>query len=359
LFSYRKKNKKQITWQEIHLSKPDRQIEMIFGTLESAGFPRSLQAMLLPEWVTPEVLSDSATSSEIAAILAKQLGLRVSPLFSASPRVESLRRRDIKYKRSNPNKSKNLVVATSIAISAAESIASACRAEFSPFANTSDALRKEVLNSFPGKWLGLRNLLLTCWSHGIPVVYLAELGQGIAKMDGMVVYTKNRPVIILSKKSPLWAWQLFILAHEIAHIVLGHVKPGEILVDEELSESSYVLNHNDLDEQAADRFALELLNGKTNATYTLSDNCSNSQELASVAYKFGVAHKIDPGHIVLNFANKSGKWNLGISAARILQNKNPAASSVINEVARHYINTQSLPMDTIRFLHNFAGLNIE
>jgi hypothetical protein len=115
------------------LTTPDRQIDMIFGSLESAGFPRSLQNILLPEWVTPEVLSDATVSSEIAAILAKRLGLRASPLFAASPRVESLRRRDIKYKRSIPNKSKNLRAATSIAISVAESVASACRVEFSPF----------------------------------------------------------------------------------------------------------------------------------------------------------------------------------------------------------------------------------
>lgn|GEM_PF-1440314 len=340
------------------MTTPNRQIDTIFGSLESAGFPRILQRILLPEWVTPEVLSDATVSSEIAAILAKRLGLRTSPLFAASPRVESLRRRDIKYKRSIPNKSKNLRAATSIAISVAESVASACRVEFSPLTGSADALRKEVLASFPGNWLGLRNLLMTCWSHGVPVVYLAGLGQGVAKMDGMVVYTGDRPVIILSKVSPLWAWQLFILAHEVAHVVLGHVAPGEILVDEELSEASYALD-NDLDERAADRFAIELLNGRPNATYTPSENRANFRELADVAYEFGKANQIDPGHIVLNFANQSGKWDVGIAAAKVLQGENPPASVVISEAMWRCIDPEALPMDTIEFLGRVTGSPLE
>jgi len=332
------------------LTTPDRQTDMIFGSLESAGFPRSLQNMLLPEWVTPEVLSDATVSSEIAAILAKRLGLRASPLFAASPRVESLRRRDIKYKRSIPNKPKNLKAATSIAVSVAESVASACRVEFSPFVHSADALRKEVLASFPGKWLGLKNLLMTCWSHGLPVVYLAELGQGVAKMDGTVVYTDSRPVIILSKASPLWAWQLFILAHEIAHVALGHVAPDDILVDEELSENSYFLKDNDADERAADMFALELLNGRKNATYTTLEHRINGTELATTALNLGTAQQIDPGHIALNFAHNSGKWNVGIAALKILQKGSPPASDFINEAMWGGINPETLPMDTVEFL---------
>lgn len=314
--------------------------------------------MLLPEWVTPEVLSDAAVSSEVAAILAKRLGLRASPLFTASPQVESLRRRDIKYKRSLPNKSKDLTAATSIAVSIAESIASACRVEFSPFSDNADTLRREVLAS-SDYWVGLRNLLMTCWSHGIPVVYLAGLGQGVAKMDGMVVHTSERPVIILSKSSPLWAWQLFILAHEIAHIVLGHVAPGEILIDEELGEDSYALEDEDLDERAADMFAIEVLNGKKNATYTVSGDQVNFKELAHTAHEFGKANQIDPGHIVLNFANKSGKWDIGIAAAKLLESERQPAWAVINEAMWGGIDPKALPLDTVEFLGKVTGSSLE
>lgn len=348
-----------MTQQEIHSDISNRQIDRIFGSLESAGFPRSMQNVLLPEWVTPEVLSDTSASLEIAAILAKRLGLRTSSLFDASPRVESLQRRDIKYKRSVPNKSKNLTASTAIAVSVAESIAAACRVEFIPFVGNANALRQEVLTSFPGKWLGLRNLLLSCWSHGIPVIYLTELGLGVAKMDGMVIHTSSRPVIVLSKGSPLWAWQLFILAHEVAHLALGHVASNEILIDEELGEDSYALEDADLDERAADAFAIKLLNAMPDATYTPSDSHINFRELADAAFVFGKKHHIDPGHIVLNFANQSGKWGMGIEAAKVLQGENPPAPLIINEAMWGGITPETLPLETLKFLGRATGSHLE
>ncbi|MGF1521493.1 MAG: ImmA/IrrE family metallo-endopeptidase [Leptolyngbyaceae cyanobacterium] len=349
-----------MTPQKTHLSKPNSQIDTIFESLESAGFPRSLQNMLLPEWVTPEVLSDDAAASEIAVILAKRLGLRVSPLFAAKPQIEALRRRDVKYKRTITSHSKDLMAAKTIAVSAAEAVASACRLEFRPFPCNASALRSEVLFSpAGGKWLGLRNLLMACWSYGLPVIYLAGLGKGIAKMDGMVVYTADRPVIILSKTSSLWAWQLFILAHEIAHVVLGHISPGEILIDEELGEDSYALKDEDLDERNADMFAIELLNGRQDATYTVGNNKFNFRELANTAYEYGMANKVDPGHIVLNFANNTGQWDIGIAAAQELQGDNKSAPAVIDEAMWGGIYQQNLPLDTIEFLVRVTGSSHE
>lgn len=200
---------------------------------------------------------------------------------------------------------------------------------------------------------------MTCWSHGVPVVYLSELGRGVAKMDGMVVYTSSRPVIILSQVSPLWAWQLFILAHEVAHIVLGHVAPGEILVDQELGEEFYALKDNDLNEHAADLFAIELLNGRPNATYSLESNRVNSRELADAAYRHGRENQVDPGHIVLNMANQSGNWNLGLAAAKILQGPNPPARAVINEAMWGGINPEALPVDTLEFLEKVTGSSFQ
>ncbi len=207
-----------------------------------------------------------------------------------------------------------------------------------------------MLDRFGGHWLGLRNLLMRCWAGGVPVIYLAEFGPGIAKMDGMVVQTDSRPVIVLSKGSQLWAWQLFILAHEIGHIALGHVAPDEVLVDEELGAASYALADGDADEQAADRFAIELLNGRAEATYATSEPRVNGPELAAAAHAFGKSHQVDPGHIALNYAHGNNKWEVGQAAAKILQGTNPPASAVINEAMWGSIDAEALPEDTVEFL---------
>jgi hypothetical protein len=333
----------------------ENQINKVFRALESAGFPRSLQKVLLPEWVTDEVLLDDAAGQEIAAILAKRLGLRTSQLFGASPSIESLRRQDTKYKRSIPNKSKNLTAATSIAVSVAETVAEACKVKFKPFPSKPGAFRSDVLTHFPGNWLGLRNLLMSCWGHGVPVIYLADLGEGVLKMDGMVVQARDRPVVILSKASQLWAWQLFILAHEVGHVALGHVAPDEILVDEELGADSYALEDPDVDERAADIFAIELLNGRPEATYSASDMQINSVELTNAAFIFGKTNQIDPGHIALNFAHASGRWGVGIAAAKLLQDRNPPAPAIISQAMWGGIHADALSPDNVEFLERATG----
>ena len=163
----------------------ESRINRIFSSLEHAGYPRSLQRTLLPDWVTTGVLADDSAAPEIATILAKRLGLRAGLLFGTNPTVETLRRRDTKYKRSIANRSRNLTAATSISVAGAETIAAACRVDFKTLPSNALELREEVLKTVGGNWLGLRNLLMTCWAHGVPVMYLAELGDGIQKMDGI------------------------------------------------------------------------------------------------------------------------------------------------------------------------------
>lgn len=329
-------------------------IDNVFNTLDSAGYSYRWQSMVLPDWVTPEVLADEATSSEIAAILAKRFGLRVSSLLSVPPRVEALRRHDIKYKRSTLNKHKDLKAAYSIATSVAEAVSAACEIPFTPFETDANAFRTAVLAS-GGYWVGFCNILMHCWSHGVPVVYLREVGKDQCKMDGMVIHTGERPVIILSKASPLWAWQLFILAHEVSHILLGHIDPGEILIDEDIGEDSYALQDNDLEERAADAKALEILNGPSKVKYRFSEGRFNHIELADGAYLHGKANQIDPGHIVLNVAHRSGQWDLGMAAAKILQGANPPAPAVIKEAMWGGIMAGRLPNDTINFLDKVTG----
>lgn len=333
-------------------------IQRIFGALESAGYPVPFQRSLLPDWVTPDVLEDEAVSTEVAAILAKRLNLRTSGLFSQNPSVESLRHFDTKYKRSVSAKSKDLTAATSIAVSVAEMVSFACPIAHKEFPASPAELRADVFQNHGGKYLGLRNLLLASWSRGVPVVFLAELGPDIAKMDGMVVHTNARPVILLSKNSPYWSWQLFILAHEVAHCGLGHVQPDEILVDEDLGADSYALTDADTDEQAADHFALELLNGRPDAMYTLGDQVANAAELADTAHRTGLANQIDPGHIVLNLANKSGNWALGMAALKLLHSNRAPAPDVINEAMWMHLDTERLPRDSLEYLAHVTGSSI-
>ena len=130
----------------------ESRINRIFSSLEHAGYPRSLQRTLLPDWVTTGVLADDSAAPEIATILAKRLGLRAGLLWH-EPTVETLRRRDTKYKRSIANRSGNLTAATSISVAGAETIAAACRVDFKTLPSNALELREEVLKTVGGSGL--------------------------------------------------------------------------------------------------------------------------------------------------------------------------------------------------------------
>lgn len=327
-------------------------ISRIFGALETAGYPSPLQRRLLPDWVTNEVLENNAASAEVAVILAQRLGLRTSPLLSATPHVEALRSHDVRYKRSISAQSKNLTSATSVAVTVAEMIGISCDIPYRPFTNDPLSLRQEIFDTHNGKWIGLRNLILSCWSHGVPVVHLTGLGIGAPKMDGVVIFTHDRPVILLSKNSESWAWQLFILAHEVGHCALGHISPDEILIDEQLGEQSYALTDADPEEQAADKFAIALLNGRHEATYTVKTTSLNSATLANAAIAHGKRNRVDPGHIILNYGHNNNAWPLAMKAIQYL--KTPPASEVINEALWGHIHSSRLPTDSVDFLRTLT-----
>jgi transcriptional regulator with XRE-family HTH domain/Zn-dependent peptidase ImmA (M78 family) len=97
----------------------------------------------------------------------------------------------------------------------------------------------------------LASLLLWMWRRGIPVVPLLGrrgFSAAVWSVDGL-------PVVVLKEARDLAVYWLFDLAHELGHIVLGHVVDSALVdVDSPMPHSSA-----DGEEDAASRFALDLL----------------------------------------------------------------------------------------------------
>ncbi len=85
-------------------------------------------------------------------------------------------------------------------------------------------------------------------SVGVCLVYVEAL-QG-AKMDGCAFFLDGTPVIGISGRGKRLDKVLFTLMHEIAHLTLGHVASGDLLI-ESLDEQ----DDQDSNEKAANRVA--------------------------------------------------------------------------------------------------------
>jgi transcriptional regulator with XRE-family HTH domain len=117
----------------------------------------------------------------------------------------------------------------------------------------------------------LGSLLEWAWDHGIVVVPMP--GRDFA---GAAWYVGDRPVIVLNVRPEYVAYWRFVLAHEIGHLVRGHVLPGGSGLVDYLNPTS-PLNHDDRPtETEANDFALELLIPGRAALFTAVSDRSGS-----------------------------------------------------------------------------------
>lgn len=85
------------------------------------------------------------------------------------------------------------------------------------------------------------------------VIKRAKLNNAVHSTDRMTFYAWGRPVILFDeRKSPQRA--RFTIAHELGHIILGHVKPGKFTVANREPDP-----RDAPEEQAANQFAARLL----------------------------------------------------------------------------------------------------
>lgn len=100
-----------------------------------------------------------------------------------------------------------------------------------------------------------RRLKIRVLSYGknTEMIERANLSQAVRRTDGMTFYAGETPIVLFDEKV-LPARAKFTVAHELGHIILGHVKPGVVtLANREPHPGDAP------EERAANQFAARLL----------------------------------------------------------------------------------------------------
>lgn len=166
---------------------------------------------------------------------------------------------------------------------------------------TALSIREHLLRN--AKWVDFETLLNYVWSLGIPVIFSSNIPP--KKMDGLALKIQDRPVIVLTK-GRTHGYLVFDLAHELGHIILGHLNQQTMIIDEKISAND---TETETLEQQADGFALELLTGVGNAKFVTKKHYSPIGLSQAVLKKANEYH-IDPLHIVLNYGHSSSQFPL-------------------------------------------------
>lgn len=331
------------------------QIKMatLYERLSGMGFPEKfVREKALPDWWDEEFEATPGAIVEAAAYVSRRFNLDIVSLLQSEVPVFKPSC-NAKFKTKQGTESQYLKVAQCMATRVAQMVAYACVPEYKPLPNSAEQVRHYILETY--KIVTLEALLEFCWNYGIPVVHFDDFPtfKRVHKFDGLVGYFYNRPVIVISLKHSSPARLLFILAHELGHLIKGHVQDNAI-VDEEIEPESV-----DGEELEANEFAVELLLGKPDMGY-YTPRILTGEQLANYAQRISSRDRVDPGVVVLNIAWSKANititrkeqgiiWATAFKALKIIEG-NTDAQRQINTYVQKYVDLDRLDGDSQDYL---------
>lgn len=322
---------------------------LLYRRLTAVGLTRAfVRKTALPGWWDDSVATNPAGYAQGLMLLSRHLGLDLQSLQDESQPVRLRAFGPCKFKKRESATEDDLALARAMATRAAQLAASTVSAPYEKLPATAAEIRQRILDS-GARWVGLDELVDFCWSAGIPVLHLDHFPTSAHRPDGFAARVGGRPVIVICRREKHSAWLLFILAHELGHIVLGHVPDDGTLIDERVRESDPV--SGDCEERDANLFAIELLTGDAQKRYATAGRWPNANELAKNAHEIGQRTQVDPGHIVLNYANSMGKTFFPVARAA-LRHIEPHADAIrlIRDRMAENMDWSQLPEDSCEFL---------
>lgn len=319
---------------------------------KDTGFTRSyLHKVVLPEWWDDEIALNPAGFAQGCGYIARRLGLDLGELRSGGKiHLPELKNCNAKFFKNIDAPEYQILKAQLVASRIAAIAAYGAKKTYTPTRLTASEIRNSLLSTGI-KWIGLEVLLDYCWGNGIPVIYAEKLPP--KKMSGLALSVKDRPVIVLSKAYKYPSQQLFVLAHELGHIMCGHTNNNQIVVDIEVVIDSKK-NISDEEKEATD-FAKELISGNSMTDYTAKQFLT-ADNLASAAKKLGVSTNVNPAYIALNYAHKKAFMPVGIGALKLLEPE-ANALSILRAKMLENLDETILPEESIEFLRRVAAFN--
>ncbi|MFC4761748.1 ImmA/IrrE family metallo-endopeptidase [Dyella koreensis] len=303
-----------------------------YESLAAAGFPKAYVTRLLPDWWDNALFKTSGGAIEFASILRQRLGIDVHFAKNGELEVSGMSTH-ARFKRRSTTAEGELQVCATLGMALAKLALYCSRIPYTPLPQDPAAVGALIRASIDRNTVSFDALLDFCWSRGLPVLFLKDLPRGSKRIAGMALQVDARPAIVLGYQSSQDARQLFVLAHELAHICLGHVAATGALIDEGLSAVTDALQGadavpSDAEERQADAFALTLLRNGKAARLGDGARFASAAELAVSALATGKSRGIDVGHLILSYAKDNDDWLMANQALAYLPDNADALTSV-------------------------------
>jgi hypothetical protein len=208
-------------------------------------------------------------------------------------------------------------------------------------------LRNAILAGSP--FVDLMSLVATCWALKVPVIHMRVFPLEAKSMHAMVVRVDSRYAILLGRDSSYPAPVAFTLAHELGHIMDGHLVDAPAVID---LEDPALAKDPDDQERGADRFALTLLTGSAEPDIQTNLDSFNAPTLAAAVLDAAPRYSVEPGTLALCLAHQRRAWPVAMSALSFIYNEKKPTWREINGIADVELDWGALGDEAAHYLHN-------
>ncbi len=160
--------------------------------------------------------------------------------------------------------------------------------------------------------------------------------------------------MLLGKDANYPAPLAFTLAHEIGHVMLGHISDGSAIV--ELGDPGSWGSGGDVEEATADAYALSLLTGTPSPVIQSDVPQFGARQLAEAAKNAGHVERIEAGTLALCYAFQSNEWSKGMASLRFIYEHAKPVWQEVNAIANTQLDWSSLSDDTASYVRTVMGL---
>ena len=174
-------------------------------------------------------------------------------------------------------------------------------------------------------------------------------------MHAMSIGIGGRSAILLARAESYAAPSAFTLAHELGHIMLGHLGGGSVI---DLEAPLQFSGETDGEEAQADSFALEVLTGQEHPVVLPDQERFSATQLAAAAMAQADTLGIEPGVLAMCAGHTTGKWDRAYGALKIIPPGNVDMPSWVNGLARQQVRWDSLAGESQDYLLAIMGQDL-
>lgn len=302
-----------------------------------------------PAWWSDDAEASPSAVTELQFSVARKLGLDPRSLLDSSDAPKFLWKDEARFKHLTGESDTEVSAMTSFGSALAKLLAGAVTDSEVGEDLTALDLRQLILRN--ARFVGLAELLQVAWALGIPVVHLRVFPCERKRMAAMAARGGGHDSILLAKDSNYPAQIAFYLAHEIGHILLGHLNATAVWLDVEFAVRSTIAQ----EEQEADEFALELLTGQKRLQVVSNVSRFSGRQLARSVNDAAASHRIEPGTLAMCLAYTSGNWAGANAAMPYIYTSAKPAWVEVNGIAKQQLDLTLLSDDSRSYISRVLG----